>query len=67
VSGIQIATRAIDAATVEFAIEGPCSYAEAVQLADVRLSRLDLPDDNKALNGIKKVAVTSLATDRQGR
>jgi hypothetical protein len=51
-------------ATVEFDADGPYSYAEAVQLADVRLARLDMPGD-KSLNGIKQVKVTALNAERK--
>ena len=51
-------------ATVEFQVDGPFSYAEAVQLADVRLARLDMPGD-KTLNGIQQVKVAALNTERR--
>jgi len=52
------------AATVEFDVCGPYSYAEAVQLADVRLARLDMPGD-KTLNGIQQVRVEALNAERR--
>lgn len=52
-------------ASVEFEVAGPYSYAEAVQLADVRLARLDMPGD-KALNGIQQVKVAEIDAERRG-
>lgn len=50
-------------ASVEFEVDGPYTYAEAVKLAEERLDRLATPAD-KALNGIQHVNVARLAVDR---
>lgn len=51
-------------ATVEFSVDGPYVYAEAVNLAEERLARLDVLGDKTPLNGIQQVKVASLAAER---
>lgn len=51
-------------ASVEFDVRGPYAYAEAVALAEERLARLNVPGDNKTINGVYQAKVASLTAEK---